>query len=96
MFNSPDSLGFRLLMRIGWRSFGAGVLRKNAAAIMQVVLQDRHHGADGPNRDQLSKVIRYSRSLIPEAFEFVRAHFNVAENTPQSSDFERTVAMNWN
>jgi hypothetical protein len=43
-----------------------------------------------------AKVIRYSLSLIPEAFEFVRAHFNVAEHTPQSSDFERTVAMNWN
>ena len=47
-------------------------------------------------RPILLPVIRYELSLIPEAFEFVRAHFNVAENTPQSADFERTVAMNWN
>jgi hypothetical protein len=74
-------------MRIGWRSFGAGVLRKNAAAIMQVVLQDRHHGADGPNRDQLSKVIRYSRSLIPEAFEFRPGSFQCRGEYPAEFRF---------
>jgi hypothetical protein len=31
------------------------VLRKNAAAIMQVVLRDHSHGANGPSRKQLSK-----------------------------------------
>src|SRR4029450_2401583 len=43
-----------------------------------------------------AEMIRYYLSLIPEAFKFVWAHVNVAENTPQSSNFERTVAMHWN
>ena len=43
-----------------------------------------------------AKVPRYELSLIPEAFEFIRAHVNVPENTPQSADFERPGAMNWN
>ena len=42
------------------------------------------------------EMIRYYLSLIPEAFKLVWAHVNVAENTPQSSNFERTVAMHWN
>ena len=40
-----------------------------------------------------AEMIRYYLSLIPEAFKFVWAHVKVAENTPQSSNFERTVAM---
>ena len=43
-----------------------------------------------------AEMIRYYLSLIPEAFKLVWAHVNVAENTPKSSNFERTVAMNWN
>jgi aromatic ring hydroxylase len=43
-----------------------------------------------------AKVIHYYLSLIPETFKFVWAHFNVAENAPQSSDFEHPVAMDWN
>ena len=72
------------------------VLRKNAAAIIQVVWRDHSHGANGPIESSSAKVIRYYLSLIPEAFKFVWAHVNVAENTPQSSNFERIVAMHWN
>jgi hypothetical protein len=72
------------------------VLRKNAAAIMQVILQDHRHDANGPIESSSAKVIRYSLSLIPKAFKFVWAHVNIAENTPQRSNFERTVAMHWN
>ena len=43
-----------------------------------------------------AEMIRYYLSLIPEPFKFVWAHVNIAENTPQRSNFERTVAMNWN
>jgi hypothetical protein len=43
-----------------------------------------------------AEMIRYYLSLIPEPFKFVWAHVNVAENTPQRSNFERTVAMDWN
>src|SRR5215510_6707078 len=43
-----------------------------------------------------AEMIRSYLSLIPEAFEFVGAHVNVAENAPQRSNFERTVAMHWN
>jgi hypothetical protein len=35
-------------------SSSAPVLRKNAAAIMQVVLRDHNHSANGPNRKRLS------------------------------------------
>ena len=81
------------LVRTG---FSLPVLRKNAAAIIQVVWRDHSHGANGPIKSSSAKVIRYYLSLIPEAFKFVWAHVNVAENTPQSANFERTVAMNWN
>jgi hypothetical protein len=77
-------------------SHSAPVLRKNAAAIMQVVWRDHSHGANGPIESRSAKMIRYDLSLIPEAFKFVWAHVNVAENTPQSSNFERTVAMHRN
>ena len=71
------------------------VLRKNAAAIIQVVWRDHSHGANGPIESSSAKVIRYYLSLIPEAFKFVWAHVNVAENTPQSANFERSGAMHW-
>ena len=72
------------------------VLRKNAAAIIPVVWRDYSHGANGPIESSSAKVTRYDLSLIPEAFKLVWAHVNVAENTPQSANFERTVAMHWN
>jgi hypothetical protein len=66
------------------------------SANIKVVWQNRHPGASTRNQELLSKGDTLLLSLIPEAFKFVRTHVNVAKNTPQGSDFERTVVMNGN
>jgi hypothetical protein len=103
--NTPCPWGGEKTYKRGWepkeadrrqRELSPVSSAKMRSAIKKVVWQDRHPGASAQNQESLSKGDTLLLSLIPGTFKFIWTHFNVAKNTPQSSDFERTVAMNGN